>query len=103
MKYKKKENKKAQITVFVILGLIIVLLSVLGYYYRNQIINSLKEKGLLETVVLPSEVRKIEELVNLCINDITKSGLEIIGQQGGYIVLPKPRIITPVNIATDSQ
>ncbi|MBI2667809.1 hypothetical protein HYX17_03500 [Candidatus Woesearchaeota archaeon] len=97
MKSKKRENKKAQITAFVILGLIIVLSSVLGYYYRNQIINSLKEKGLLETVVLPSEVREIEELVNLCIDDIAKSGLDIIGQQGGYIVLPKQGVITPVN------
>ena len=92
-----KSNKKAQVTVFIIVGLIIVILAAFAYYYSENFIESLRERGIFETIALPLEVKGVEGLVDSCIDEIARSALDIIGQQGGYILLPEPEFVTPAN------
>ncbi len=92
-----KSNKKAQVTVFIIVGLIIVILAAFSYYYSENFIESLRERGIFETIALPLEVKGVEGLVDSCIDEIARSALDIIGQQGGYILLPEPEFVTPAN------
>ena len=93
----KRGDKKAQVTVFVVVGLIIIVLAGISYYYSENLIEKLRESEIFETTTLPLEVKGVEGLVNICIDKISRFGLEIIGQQGGYIALPEPKLVTPIN------
>ena len=97
MKSKKREDKKAQVTIFVIVGLIAVSLLLLSYYYREVIFGELSEIGLFESTALPNEVKGVSNIITSCIEEVSRAGLEIMGQQGGYIILPNDPIITPAN------
>ena len=67
MKSKKREDKKAQVTIFVIVGLITVSLLLLSYYYRDVIFGELSEIGLFESTALPNEVKGVNNMITSCI------------------------------------
>jgi len=69
-----RNNKKAQLTLFIIIALIIVIIGLSSYYF-------LKTK-------IPTEFKPIEDTFRQCINDKAKAGLEILGLQAGYINMP---------------
>ncbi len=76
--------KKAQITIFIIIGLIIVLSAMtVMYFYQTKITAPIKR-----IVSVPEEVQEIYDYVTVCADQIGKDGLLIMGTQGGYINIP---------------
>ncbi len=81
----KKKSKKAQITVFILIGLIILLIFGFLFYLVN-----LKERSESEINIekFTSEVLKpkiLEQYTTLCLDEALEQGLILIGKQGGYI------------------
>lgn len=81
---KKRLNSKGQLTVFIIIGLLI-LISIATLVYFTQVRTT---APLKRVVAVPQEVQPIYDHVATCISDISKQGLERLGTQGGYINLP---------------
>lgn len=79
-------SKKGQITVFIIIG-IVILFAFAGILYFTKTVS--KQQITTEGEIIPSTVpqnfRPIQTYTENCIENIAKEGLLILGQQGGYI------------------
>ncbi len=76
--------KKGQITVFIIIGIILLLSAAIAiYFYQQKATESIKR-----VVAVPQEVQKVYDYVATCVDQIAKDGLIIMGTQGGYITIP---------------
>lgn len=82
---KKKRSKRGQITVFIILGLVILFAAIFVFLLSKEI--QMGELGTAQEDVISKAFRK--EGLQLCIEDILKDGLkdglELIGRQGGMV------------------
>jgi len=82
------KNKKSQITVFIIIGIII--LAVFGIvYFINQL--AVKQEAPVEISKIETSTqleKAVKNYVDNCIKIQTLQGLEIIRLQGGYIDIP---------------
>jgi hypothetical protein len=80
------KNKKAQVTIFIIIG-IVILFAFAGIMYftktfTKQDILAAEEPILAE---VPQEFKPLQTFTDSCLNQIGKRGLLILGEQGGYI------------------
>jgi len=77
--------RKAQITLFIIIGLLILLfIGVLLYFTSRQAIAPIRK-----AIQVPQDVKPVSDAVTTCIDQLGKEGLTILGNQGGYITIPK--------------
>jgi len=79
----KFKSKKAQITVFIILGILMLLALVLVISLKKEIITFNPEE------VIPTEKGKVENFIVTCMDKIGDDALFKIGLQGGYIEVPE--------------
>ncbi|MFH0752927.1 MAG: hypothetical protein V1914_05030 [archaeon] len=92
-------QKKGQVTIFIILGILIALILILLTLYNQQIILSEWQKSKAEAgAELPAEQKVIQELQN-CIDEKTEEAVVIAGMQGGYITLPED----PISLGPNNQ
>lgn len=77
-------NKKAQITFFIVVGLIIILGASILIYIVSQ-----KEEVKLEEIAYPAEVEPVINFITDCVRQSGAEALELLGSQGGYIEIPQ--------------
>ena len=90
--------RKAQVTPFVAIGLIIVALVGLFLIYGDQ----LGKVELLEDIVIPKEVQVINNAVDECIRIVSSEALNLAGSQGGYVYVNQEGFISPVDPFTNN-
>ncbi|MFP4645477.1 MAG: hypothetical protein ACLFNB_02420 [Candidatus Woesearchaeota archaeon] len=78
---KQNANNKAQITVFVIIGAVL-LLSVALFIFLNQDIQS--DKPAVDVPDVSLEARPVNELITQCLETTSEEALYKVGLQGGY-------------------
>lgn len=77
--------KRGQITVFVIMG-IVILSIVIGLFYLSSKANETKLKTeFSETARLPIEIQQQKEIIEDCLGEKIKEAARIAGVNGGYI------------------
>ncbi len=74
-------KKRGQITVFIIVGILILLSTALIIYLRRPAITP-------ETIVVPEQVVPIKEYVETCLESTAETGISIAASNGGYIYFP---------------
>ena len=76
--------KRGQITIFIVIGLIILLIiGLIIYLSRGQIERKLAARTSIAKV--PQEVQPIYDYAEQCIYDIGKDAIQKLGERGGYI------------------
>jgi hypothetical protein len=80
-----RKCRKAQVTAFIIIAIILILASATVYY-----ITSIKER-LGTEIIVPQEVVPVYNYITSCISQIGEDAIDLIGWQGGYLYLP-PKI-----------
>lgn len=70
-------QKKGQVTIFLITGLVILLIIGMVYYIRYYVIST-------ESIVRPLEVENVKTFVKGCLEETTLEGLVYLGEHGGY-------------------
>ncbi|MBI2656140.1 hypothetical protein HYX03_00185 [Candidatus Woesearchaeota archaeon] len=75
-------NSKAQVAVFIITALVIMLLGLLYFFYQRQAVEK-------EVEIVQPEIAPIKLYVDNCIKSVAEDGLERIGLSGGYINIPE--------------
>jgi uncharacterized protein (UPF0333 family) len=76
--------KRGQLTLFVILGLVLVMLVILAYVYRDVIMEQASGNEITETLSMNKETREVKNDMTNCIQSLAEIGTVLIGLQGGY-------------------
>ena len=87
-------NKKAQATIFAIIGIIVLLGGGLLVYTQTQAAKQLIPDVYIKGGQVPIEFSEIKQFVDDCIYKIGVEGLKLAGQHGGYISMVDPEIST---------
>lgn len=77
------KNRKAQVTIFIIIGIILVSIVSLFFIFREQIM------GPVSGEVVPPEFESLHNSLLDCIEQTTTQGISILETQGGYIYPPE--------------
>lgn len=81
--------KKGQVTVFVIIGILLVLLIGIVLYTQRERIITPVEKAVPRIAEAAVEMRPLQDFIQTCMYTVAKQGLQIIGERGGYIDPPQ--------------
>lgn len=76
-------KRKGQVTVFIILGIIILLTIILLLLYIYEVVKFRPD------VIIPTQKGTIETYLENCLGQIAEEGLTTMGIQGGYIEVPE--------------
>jgi len=77
--------KRGQITVFIIIGLILLFVIGTALYISRQKVTKEFEAVRPKVAELPSEIQPLRDYVDSCIRRLATDGLRRIGDSGGYI------------------
>src|SRR3989344_616245 len=79
-------NNKAQATVFIIIGMIVLIGAGVIFYASNlQQKEEIAPGVFIAIEEIPTEIDPVSSFVSSCIDDVSIAGLNILGQHGGYI------------------
>src|SRR3989344_1614055 len=81
-------KKKGQVTVFIILGIIVVILAISISYLQSENFRERVQNIAFRSVVVPEQAQGVVNYVEGCVENIASDGLKLIGEQGGYVVFP---------------
>ena len=86
-------SRKAQITIFIIIGIVLLFTSATIIYIKNQItVQNIQVRKDISN--LPLESQAVTLFVEQCLKETAVSGAYISAFQGGYINPPENRIST---------
>jgi len=88
-------NKRGQMTLFIIAGIVILFVAFYIGYLQNESLRLRVEKELFKTEVVPEQAKSVVSYVNTCIGEILDDGLDLIAYQGGYVEIPEEIKINP--------
>jgi len=78
------QNKKGQITIFIIIGIIIISIFMFIFIIKD---NNIVENNIQST---PSDVQPISLYIDSCLSKTALDGIYLVGQQGGYSNTSEP-------------
>ena len=79
--------KKAQITVFIIMGFLILLAGIAIFYFTRESVKSDLSSEVEKAQDLPLWAAEVKPYVDKCIQDLSIKAFNKIGEHGGYIDL----------------
>jgi hypothetical protein len=85
-------QKRGQATVFIIVGLVVVLIVVGLIVFRQELFVSQWEKEQAEALIIPEQAEEIHTYVYACVEEVVGEGLDLLGAQGGYVNIPEDPI-----------
>ncbi len=85
------KNKKSQITIFIIIGVMIAATALLIFYFQSS-----NARSSTSTPVSPQSV-PIQNLVENCIQQLATEGITELGLNGGYIDFPPEITANPLS------
>ncbi|MBU3942311.1 MAG: hypothetical protein KKF74_05350 [Nanoarchaeota archaeon] len=82
-------KKRGQITVFVIIGILVILGFLLFFYLRE------KTTFFSPEIVVPQEIAPVKRYVESCMQDIGEKAVIKLGMQSGYVEIPEDIAMNP--------
>lgn len=76
-------EKRGQVTLFIIIAIIIIAVILIFIYSRQTVFLPTTQENL------NAELNKFEKNMVECLDESSKDSLELIGRQGGYIIVPE--------------
>ncbi len=84
-------QKRGQVTLFIIIGLILLLsIGIVIYLTTTRVVRPIEEK-----IEVPADVKPVHDFITQCLYNTAKTGVNLLGMQGGYIFIPKKIANTP--------
>ena len=77
---------KGQVTVFVLLGIFIVILAGVFIYFRGEL---LVQQARQERFGVSEQFKPVRDYYEGCLRQVVIEGLQVVGSQGGYLELPE--------------
>ena len=79
------KNKKSQITLFIILGIVLLAIFVLVFYLVNYVSKAKAEEETKTAIDAQTKLKPVSDYVKNCLEKASEEGLLMIGKQGGYL------------------
>lgn len=79
--------KKGQVTVFVIIGLILLAAVISLIAFKEEIVKQADKISLTKGIMMSQEARKVQSDTEECTKDLAELGLIVMGMQGGYSII----------------
>ena len=89
--------KRGQVTLFIILGILIVAVAGAAFYYKGEFLKS-SLLSITKAEVFPENIQLLKDEVSSCYLKTAQEGLVLLGRQGGYIFPPEGSLETGANI-----
>src|SRR3989338_4960021 len=84
---------KAQVSIFVIFSIVILVAAVLGYYLNTESHKEEIAPGVfISAKDIPTQIDPVNAFVTQCLDDTAVEGLILIGEHGGYIGIDNPKL-----------
>lgn len=94
-------NKRAVVTSFIIVGILIVSLMIGIYYTKDYILKSEWQK--LREQPVPEQVKDVKDFVDSCVRDVGEEAVRLVGMQAGFVEIPgDPVFLTRFNIFSNN-
>lgn len=81
-------EKRGQVTVFIVLGIVILVVFGFLFFVRGNIVEKSFEDEM-NSLVVPKEIESVKLYFDNCVEDLVDEGISTLGEQGGYIDLPQ--------------
>jgi hypothetical protein len=79
--------RKGQVTLFVVLGIILVVLVAVFIAYRDTIMEQAGKVGIGSTLAMSNEAKQVQAGMGSCLKNVAEMGVILMGLQGGYTVI----------------
>ncbi|MFH0977901.1 MAG: Ig domain-containing protein [Candidatus Woesearchaeota archaeon] len=83
-------RKKAQVTIFILLGAIVLIAMLFFTYLRSSAIESEGSQGLRQVLETPADIQPIRAFVDDCLHSTLIDGLSLVSLQAGYFIPDVP-------------
>ena len=80
-------QKRGQVTIYIILGIVILVVFGLIFFLRNEIVKN-DFQSQLARVKVPEQIQPIKNYVDECLEETVMSGARNIALRGGYLDVP---------------
>src|SRR3989338_6851904 len=90
-----KHKKNAQVTIFILLAIMIIVITLFLVFIRGKLTKKGVETEVKSTAEMPDNVREVETYITICLDNIAEDALELAGKQGGYVYISN---FGPMNI-----
>lgn len=92
-------NKRGQITVFVVLGLVIAAIFLMMYFFQENMLNKQTFSNFARNIGLVNEKTAVRDFVQECAEQTGMDALMLIGMQGGYALPEKYALFNGLKVA----
>ncbi len=79
-------KKEGQVTIYIIIGIVVVLAIGLAVMFRGEIIQLSQQIQLKGTTEAPLEIQKIKDDLQSCVKKTFEDGVWLMGLQSGYLM-----------------
>ncbi len=80
-------TRKAQITLFVIIAIVLLIGTALFFFLRNRAETPPEAEQPVEVEPVPVELEPLKDFVEQCMQRVSKDAIELLGTRAGYIYL----------------
>ncbi len=81
-------QKRGQVTIFIVLGIVILVVFGLLFFLKGKVVESSFEDEM-NALAVPAQLEPVKEYLDVCLRDVTRDGIRLMGEQGGYIEIPE--------------
>ena len=84
-KAKVKMNRKSQVTMLMIVGLVLFIIVSLVLYLSKSAVKKQNQQNIKKVHETAMDTKPIKEFINKCLDKLAKDAFVLLGKQGGYI------------------
>src|SRR3989344_7553316 len=81
--------KRGQVTLFIIVGLIILIIVGFLLFLRSDALKSKLGLGRTSAIIVPEQLKPVKNNIDGCVKQVGEEAINILSLQGGYIKLPQ--------------
>ncbi len=96
-------EKRGQVTTFVVIGIVILVIVAGLLAYKFWFVSGDLDSQLDLHSRLPEEVKPVAQVLDSCVNDLTRQGVDKLGISGGYIEAPEEKFLTNIFVPLSSN
>lgn len=76
--------KRGQVTLFIFIGILVLIAVSLTFYVNKEYVKSLFEERITRLKQIPQEIQPLDSHISSCLEETSKLSLNLIYMQGGY-------------------